>query len=138
MTFKFQVTQELAGERVANLFVSFVEGSYSPWLAKVAKLAGTYTKPEDEKGYPWYSHGAFFEAEDFSIEFRYYAAEQDDWDNEKPKGRKVVGRAEVLAGLQALATKYPRHMSDILNENDDALTADLFAQCIIFGEEIYC
>jgi hypothetical protein len=40
-------------------------------------------------------------------------------------------------GLDALATKYPRHFADLINENTDAITADVLLQCCLFGELIY-
>lgn len=40
-------------------------------------------------------------------------------------------------GLDALATKYPRHFADLVNENTDAITADVLLQCCLFGELIY-
>lgn len=33
--------------------------------------------------------------------------------------------------------KYPQHWADIINESDDANTADVFLQCVVFGEVIY-
>ncbi|MCU1315615.1 MAG: hypothetical protein JWN63_937 [Candidatus Acidoferrum typicum] len=40
-------------------------------------------------------------------------------------------------GLDDLATKYPRHFADLVNENTDAITADVLLQCCLFGELIY-
>jgi len=43
----------------------------------------------------------------------------------------------IKKGLQIIAEKYPRHMGDFLNENDDADTGDVFLQCCLFGDAIY-
>lgn len=40
-------------------------------------------------------------------------------------------------GLDDLATKYPRHFADLVNENTDAITANVLLQCCLFGELIY-
>ena len=40
-------------------------------------------------------------------------------------------------GLDALAAKYPRHFADLVNENTDAITANVLLQCCLFGELIY-
>jgi hypothetical protein len=40
-------------------------------------------------------------------------------------------------GLDALATKYPRHFADLVNESTDVITADVLLQCCLFGELIY-
>lgn len=39
-------------------------------------------------------------------------------------------------GLNVMATRYPRHFADFLGEAADALTADVFLQCCLFGELI--
>jgi hypothetical protein len=43
----------------------------------------------------------------------------------------------IRRGLEDLATKYPRHFADLVNENTDAITADVLLQCCLFGELIY-
>jgi hypothetical protein len=36
-----------------------------------------------------------------------------------------------------MAREYGRHFSDMIAENDDATTADVFLQCCLFGELVY-
>jgi hypothetical protein len=43
----------------------------------------------------------------------------------------------IRRGLEDLATKYPRHFADLVNEDNDAITADVLLQCCLFGELIY-
>jgi hypothetical protein len=43
----------------------------------------------------------------------------------------------IANGLQVMANKFPNHFIDIIMENDDATTADIFIQCICFGDVIY-
>jgi hypothetical protein len=43
----------------------------------------------------------------------------------------------IARGLAAMAGKYPRHFADLVNENTDAITADVLLQCCLFGELIY-
>lgn len=43
----------------------------------------------------------------------------------------------VQKGLACMAEKAPRHYGDLLSENDDAITADVFIQCCCFGEIVY-
>jgi hypothetical protein len=45
--------------------------------------------------------------------------------------------SETLGREKDLATKYPRHFADLVNENTDAITADVLLQCCLFGELIY-
>ena len=58
-----------------------------------------------------------------------------DYQNEPPWKRLDLNA--IKKGLQIMAEKYPRHMGDFLNENDDADTGDVFLQCCLFGEAIY-
>jgi hypothetical protein len=43
----------------------------------------------------------------------------------------------VTKGLEIMATKYARHFADLVSENDDADTHDVFLQCALFGEVVY-
>lgn len=43
----------------------------------------------------------------------------------------------IAQGLDALARDYPRHFADLINDNGDALTADVLLQCCLFGELVY-
>jgi hypothetical protein len=43
----------------------------------------------------------------------------------------------VQRGIDVMSKKYPQHWSDFLSQNDDAITADVFIQCCVFGEAIY-
>lgn len=54
-------------------------------------------------------------------------------------GKEVVklNRAALEKGLQVFHDKYPHHWADFIAENDDAITADVFVQCCVFGDAIY-
>lgn len=43
----------------------------------------------------------------------------------------------IARGLQSMADKYPRHLHDLLTEDGDAETGDVFLQCCLFGEIVY-
>jgi hypothetical protein len=43
----------------------------------------------------------------------------------------------IARGLTIMASKYPRHFADFLNDNADGITADVFLQCCLFGGLIY-
>lgn len=46
-------------------------------------------------------------------------------------------KESIEKGLQVMADKYPRHFNDIITENDDAETADVFVQCAVLGEVVF-
>ncbi len=45
--------------------------------------------------------------------------------------------ASIANGLNVMASKYPRHFADFLNENADGITGDIFLQCCLLGEVVY-
>jgi hypothetical protein len=49
----------------------------------------------------------------------------------------TLTREKLIAGLTVMATKYPQHFADVLSENDDAGTGDVFLQCCLFGEIVF-
>lgn len=51
--------------------------------------------------------------------------------------RYTLDTAAIRRGLQVMADKYPRHFHDFTEENDDAVTGDVFLQCCLFGDVVY-
>jgi len=48
-----------------------------------------------------------------------------------------LNRESLAKGLQVMHDKFRRHFDDMINEHGDAITADVFLQCAVFGEVIY-
>lgn len=44
---------------------------------------------------------------------------------------------KLRAGVQILAEKYPRHYADMVSDDGDADTGDVFLQCCLLGELVY-
>lgn len=51
--------------------------------------------------------------------------------------RKVLNNLTVQSGLQTMAKKYPWHFVNVVSDNADAETGDVFLQCCLFEEIIY-
>ncbi len=60
---------------------------------------------------------------------------EDDRDDGKDK--VVLDLDALKRGIAEMAKREPRHFADFMNENDDAVTADVFMQCCAFGEVVY-
>ena len=43
----------------------------------------------------------------------------------------------IQRGLQIMAEKYPRHMTDFIQDNCDADTGDVFLQCACYGDVVF-
>ena len=40
-------------------------------------------------------------------------------------------------GLHLMSVKYPNHFADVMDENDDADTGDVFLQLSLYGEIVF-
>ena len=58
-------------------------------------------------------------------------------DKEQPGKTFRLDKAALRKGIEVMAKKFPRHFADVINENDDADTGDVFLQCCLFGDIIY-
>ena len=65
-----------------------------------------------------------------------YDEESELNDGEEPKKYRVK-LADVRRGLKKMRDEYPRHWADLVEENDDAITGDIFLQLTVFNEVIY-
>lgn len=45
---------------------------------------------------------------------------------------------KMCKAMQKMAKDYTHHFDDLIQENDDAITADVFLQLSLFGDVIYC
>ena len=57
-------------------------------------------------------------------------------DGEEPTKYHIT-MDNVKKGLEMMRDQYPRHYADLVEENDDAITGDVFLQLAVFGELIY-
>lgn len=59
-------------------------------------------------------------------------------DDETKQGKRFqIDAKEFQKALTIMAEKYPRHLSDLLMQNDDATTADVLIQLACFGDIVY-
>jgi hypothetical protein len=49
----------------------------------------------------------------------------------------VLNKKKICKGIQVMSEKYPSHFGDLISKDFDGNTADVFLQCVIFGEVIY-
>jgi len=136
-SFKVRVSMELLANQICGFFVSHFDSSYSNcWVYSVD------WKMPDEPDWSWCT-----EKERKSWEgvrkcyvavmcggYLEYTIHDDDGE---PCGVVKVDKKALIRGLQVMATRYPRHLLDFINENDDAITSDILAQCCVFGRAKY-
>lgn len=66
-----------------------------------------------------------------------YALDDAETEEEKAEARHEITIADVKRGLDLMKEKYPRHWADLVEENDDLITGDVWLQLTVFGELIY-
>lgn len=112
-------SRPVSDERLQDI----LDNAFDHGIAYWAKI-GTSVAPENAEA-EWLS--------EFPLKGGAVTFETED---DEPKPR-VLDRAAVYRGLEIMGKKYPRHLADIISQNDDSGTADVLVQCAVFGELIY-
>jgi len=112
----------IPAQTVADLIVTAFEGGSNYWVGSASLAEGN-----DEPGIegPWYSKAELF-ANPFEISIL----------DAESENRWVLTRAMVEDGLKWLAKNRPETFDQIITENHDAETADIFLQIALFEGEI--
>lgn len=123
--------------RLQNLLTSALEGGSNYWYRNADVLlpdgitiqdfreGGKFTDPDDYR-HP-YEIVPFVPGCELTLE---HDAE-GDWKVAK------INEAKLAEALKLMQEKHPRHYADVLNENDDAETGDVFLQLTVFGEIVF-
>jgi len=130
------VMHDVTPQRIADLLCGAFEGGSNYWIesiryeyadgftADMFKMHGACQFPDD------YHHPAqiipLFEGCSVWVN-----PEEDDL------GPYRLDRGAIVNGLQLMAQNHPKHFADIVAENDDADTADVFLQCCLMGEVVF-
>ena len=147
--FKVAVKQEVEESRIADMLTTAFEGGSNHWCC----ITG-YVKPKALRfrinkdqvfrhiDYPMNTGGVIVIVDLYAEcekgnepEMNGYRYDFRGW---KPKTKSFrLTPTALKKGLQVMADKYPSHFADLLAENDDACTGDVFLQCCVFGDAIY-
>lgn len=139
-TLKLTVTipVEIKLEDIVSLLVSAMEGGSNYWIDEVTLNIGDL-KREDFTN----QNGKYHELYKLAYESVFYAAilvpecSWDIMDAEDDNKKHTLSRSSFENGLKVMSEKYPHHFNDILAENSDAITGDVFLQCCLFGDVLY-
>ena len=126
----FKATIEVPVQKVQDNLCSAFEGGSNYWYT-ITEFVKPTSMPHrsDEEGKVVYKHL------DYPV---------------NPGGALMIGDAEdparkpvrldvaaIQKGLDVMAEKFPRHFSNMMDENGDAITGDVLLQCCVFGDVIY-
>jgi hypothetical protein len=127
-----QITIDIPAEHIANMMVSAIEsGDPVTSAAKGGWCRGIDNVSRKKfTGNWWYADAKYFTGR-----FAFDVAEYHEEDDTQTHHR--INQTRVAAGLKIMAEKFPRQFSQIFKDDTDAPCADIFLQCVVFGEEKY-
>jgi hypothetical protein len=119
-----KVEIEVTTQMIANTMCAAVEGNHMvrAWCGGLLVITG----PELPN---WYAEPAFYDA-DFVFTVK-------DAEHSKRGKTYIVTRARFEAGLRIMAEKHAGHFADMVQQEGDAVTADVLLQCVAMHEVIY-
>lgn len=154
-TKEFKVSQKTIGyDRIRDLLIGAFEGGSNYWLYQINnyqyapgttvedyKKGGKFNNnPNDTIDYGVLYNLPFVDGAAVEL-ITDDASVKDEWSDpdskEKNVSRVLLNKSKIEKGLAIFAEDHPRHFADFLSENDDATTADVFIQCVLFGKEIF-
>lgn len=123
---RVSITATVDWPKIMNAIIGAFEGGSTYWLREVDY---TYI-PDGIEGSPLYAQDLFW-SKGGKMKLTY------DDPNDDKQSTKEVGLIEIRKGLRSMAEKSYGHFDDLISENDDAITHDVFIQHVLFGEIIY-
>lgn len=121
-------------ERITNCITGAIEGGSTYWcnefLAASDDTSTRLYQSHRNAGEVWYDAGTYWE-QGGKAELAF------DKPTDADSGKRTIGKDELVKGLTVMAQIAPRHFGDLLNENDDATTHDVFLQCVLFAEVVF-
>jgi hypothetical protein len=133
-----KIETEVSLERIGDLLCSAFEGGSNYWY-RIEK----FVPPPGGVSYSWgqglgggkiFRHISYPLSEGGGL----FVTDIPDGDEgELPRKGKLLDLNALRSGLAVMANGYPRHYADVLTENDDATTGDVFLQCCLFGRVVY-
>lgn len=130
-------------DRICDMVTTAIESPVGDWFHKVdasmelRQRVLTIAKGRDDKG-PWYAVPELYAQSDFQL---VATVENHTGSDAGQPVNKTLTMEDFQRALILMATKddgaYSRHFADFLRGNEDALTADLFMQFAVYGEEVF-
>lgn len=117
--FKATIKLELDLIEIESLIISAIEGGSNYWYRIENSTRGDYLKTAMGKS---------------GLIISDYIGNDGD---EKTMRKGRLNNKSIHKALQLMASKHPRHFGDLLSDNADSTTADVFLQLAVLGEVIY-
>lgn len=130
------VVLSIPHQRIADLVTTSLETPAQGWLIKALppEHLRELARQVRTSG-PWYSLGATYELPSFQMIVTVENPVNDGRGNTIEKCLTMLDFQRAL--ILMAKPDYVHHFADFIAENDDAITADLFMQFAVYGEEVY-
>lgn len=126
----FRIERDVTPQRIADMFTGAVEGGSGYWCSGIYLKSPGDVAPGDEfRDEVWYANPHRYEDPDLKIELFEFDSEADK--------KHIVTLDNIKRGLALMAEKSPHQFANLVGETDDATTADVFLQYVVFGEVVY-
>lgn len=127
-----KIEVEVTSRKIADQMVTAIEGGSTYWCNKIWLVEST----KEPSAKPWYDSPELYEDEGVKIEVTEDEDEENQDSSERPL-KHIIQLKDIKDGLELMASKFPQHFADIINESEDATTADVFLQCVVLRALMY-
>ena len=127
------VSVDIPTSTVRDLLIGAAEGGCNYWA--IFREDPNFIKSVTEAEQAAYveSEGGKYLAR-YDIEHPNYCLRVSDYESRTTYN---VTFESFVNGLGIMANRYPRHFKDVITQNHDAETSDVFIQCSVFGEIVF-
>ena len=122
---------KVSDDRISDILCSAFEGGTGYWL-RINRYKLPKNKPALTDPY-WPAKHTWVPLSEDGIMF---VGEDEEGDGSCSKEHELT-REKLLRGLALMEKNYYEHFSNIITENDDAVTGDVLIQCALLGEIVY-
>jgi hypothetical protein len=121
-----QVTIPVSTQTIVDTFNTAIEVGSGYWLSeidwgRIGEVAG-----DSQERYAFLSTAI----EDDDDQWKLHLTDDEG-------KRHIMNQDKLWLGMHLMARDYPRHFDDMINDNGDAITADIFLQCVLLGDVVY-
>lgn len=122
----------ITGQRIADLVCCAIEGGSNYWCKGIYLVTPNQDTLSDSI---WYCSPELWDG-DFTISIL-EDTEQEDDNGDLIYKDHIVNQESFQKAFDLMAEKYPWHLANFMNENEDAETGDVFLQLATFGDIVY-
>lgn len=117
---KIETSIDVNEDKIENLLCSAFEGGSNYWIDDIINIPTATVRKKHGVGY-------FYDCPLKGLSF----------DVISEQGTHTLTPESLTKGMQLMADKYPHHFGDVINDNTDAATGDVFLQLCLFDDVIY-